>query len=82
MITLDDLRNGLQQPIHYDHSDIFYVPCFLNDDRSLTIEMQMATTDEQMAWSYEPFYVYVLTGKFDCVVPADLTFYENHGMGD
>lgn len=82
MLTLQDLRNGLCQPIHYNHEDTFYVPCFLNEDRSLTMAFEYTTADQQLAASFEPFYIFTLTGKFDCIVPANLEFYENHGNGD
>lgn len=82
MITLEDMRNGLGEAIHYFHEETWYVPCFITERRTLEFDMSLSTTDEQMAWSFKPFYVYELKGVMNCIVPPDLSFYNNHGNGD
>lgn len=82
MITLQDMRNGLKSGYKIEHEEVIYVPCFLDDEGNLFYELGIASHDEQMAYSFNPFYVLTLTGKFDCQIPAILDFYKFHGNGD
>lgn len=82
MITLEDMRNGLKQGYKIQHKETIYVPCFINEDGNLSYDLGIASTDEEMAYSFNPFYVLILTGNFDCEIPAILDFYNFHGNGD
>lgn len=49
-----------------------------------TYNMASATTDEQMAWSFEPDYVLELKGTFDAKTEPWFSpdIYDKHGNGD
>lgn len=63
-----------REPITYEHDVVKYVPVFQKDFNDETGEllfsptfeysMEYATSDEQMAWSFEPDYVLELHGHF------------------
>jgi len=61
------------KPVTFDHEVVYYVPVFqrnFREDGSLegypTFQygMDLATSDEQMAWSFDPDYVLELKGHF------------------
>jgi len=76
------------ESIHYDHDVVYYVPVFFRNDGDFpyypgfTHSMEYATTDEQMAWSFEPDYVLELKGRFNAKTPPILDYLTNHGNGD
>jgi hypothetical protein len=62
------------KPIRYNHESVYFVPVFqknFKDDGTpeysptFTYSFELCTSDEQMAWSFEPDYVLVLKGTFD-----------------
>lgn len=63
--------------ITYDHSVTYYVPVYQKNDGNyptFTYSMADATQDEQMAWSMEPDYVLVLTGRFNATTkPTEIS---------
>lgn len=79
------VKYDIYESIHFQHDVTMYVPVFLKtDDGYPHFEycMSDATSDEQMAWSYEPHYVLTLTGKFDAKTPPLLDYLTEHGQGD
>ena len=61
------------KPITYDHESIYYIPVFQKnfDEQgnplippTFEYNMTYATTDEQMAASFEPDYIFELKGHF------------------
>jgi len=55
-----------KEPVHHKHSIKYYVPCYFEKDGGgFVYRMEEATTDLQMALSFTPDYVLILTGEFD-----------------
>lgn len=61
------------KPIEYAHESIYYVPVFQKNFKqngdpmftpSFTYDLSMASTDEQMAASFDPDYILELRGTF------------------
>lgn len=82
------MKKEFYESIHFKDEVTYYVPVFFRNDEtfpgypSFTYSMEDATTDEQMAWSFEPDYVLKLTGTFDAKTPPILDYLTNHGQGD
>jgi hypothetical protein len=86
------------EAIHYEHDVVYYVPVFLINPGepisgsyiidgsypTLVHDMSMATTDPEMAWSFEPYYVLELRGHFNTTTPPWIhpDVYSGHGNGD
>lgn len=71
------------ESIHFEHEVYFYVPVYFklpvdsSDYPTFEYRLEEATSDEQMAWSFNPDYVLKLTGKFDAKTqPFDLEVYK------
>lgn len=76
---------------HFKHKSIFYIPCFqknkiyegadgqLHVTSAFEYRMEDATTDEQMAASMNPDYIFVVEGEFDAKTqPFDLETYKHN----
>lgn len=58
--------------IHFQHDVTIYVPCYQKNPKNendgyptFTYNLAEASSDEQLAASFEPDYILKLTGKFD-----------------
>jgi hypothetical protein len=79
------MKYDIHEEVHFQHEVTYYVPYYLKtDDGYPTFEYSMseATTDEQMAWSFEPYGVFELKGTFDAKTPPLLDYLTEHGNGD
>ena len=74
------------KPITFDHPEIFYVPVFQKNFKEngepefspcFEYSMSLATSDEQMAWSFKPDYVLILTGHFHATTKPFMVSREN-----
>lgn len=78
---------------HFKHNTTYYVPCFQKDkiwidsngeyQSSSTFEYSLseASQDEQMAWSFNPDYVFKLESDFDAITqPIDLSIYKHNRL--
>jgi hypothetical protein len=86
---MGEFMKNTQEPIHYKHEVVVYVPYFLQNDPlefpyypTFVWSMENATSDEQMAWSMEPYGVFELKGTFDATTPPALDYLTEHGNGD
>lgn len=80
------MNKDCYEPIHFKHDVIMYVPVFVIKDElgypTLSLAYDLITDDQQMAASFDPYYILTLSGEFDCTSPPVLDYLSTHGNGD